>query len=614
MYTLTNTRANAVAKVVQSNGEAVSLGPLQSVDVSHLTPAINAQIAAGDLTFIQISSQANLNKNESIDLGLTVDSYNNIILRNPKTGGAYGDKIRSAIHGAFRNNSYDLPPLASAPTYTASTIYGAGSIVRGTGANSTHLYLAVGSTINTGLRGTSGAASPPTGTGVSSIVDNNIVWFYIGEATASSSYPLYSSVSPAASTDVMNGYVAFSTTSLATLGLNKSFVNNRANPVTRFGGLSKLDPNQAYSSPLSGWDGTLAGGAYKGSRAFLEFTTNAQKWLAMSAVGGLNGAYGADGTGYIERFDISINGRFLSESPVMYNVGFNYTGNIILDLSQFGPGNKTIRIVLRQGQSEYQQPYTFTVRDDERIWPSNPPNNLFISVEGDSLGAQSFWSQMNGRDIWEQQLMTMLGFNRCINTSVGGTSTTNISNGGLTATTQGQPSAINTTFGERIRFIAEIGQPNVHVITGFNNDIGNYQGAELTARRNAILKYFRDCRTAFPNALIVVVPAFTLAGNSLTTGGAISVFDLENDAQTQFNTWADTNSLFVPMNGSSAALKFWNGTTVSNSSWNHCSTGAAATLNAGSNGAYGDGHLVGRFYLNFSQYLAGIIRAYFQDN
>ena len=249
----------------------------------------------------------------------------------------------------------------------------------------------------------------------------------------------------------------------------------------------------------------------------------------------------------------------------------------------------------------FQAPYLVFVKADEAVWATTPANNFKVSVEGDSIAQGGYFGQNFARWLIEHEIMDLLGFSRCINTGIGGTSCTNLTNGGKTLSTQGSASTVNTTFGERIRFITESGIPDIHVIFGFHNEVNNYQTAGLLARRKAILQYMQDCRAAWPNALIVVLPFAPLTGDSYTTGGSQSLFDLEADVFNQFTTFGDANSLFIPTQ--SASFPFYSTASASTTSWYHSAGGPAP---------YNDSHPVTRFYPVFARVIADAIRRFYQ--
>jgi hypothetical protein len=520
---------------------------------------------------------------------------------NAKTIGLYGDKIRSAIQSAVGRNSLEVAPHAPAPTYAANTVYGAGAVVRGTLTDADNLYTMMGNPTNTGKRGTSGAASPPTGTGNGLITDNTCVWLYIGKTWNTGSFPLYSTVTPAAETDVMDGFVAFvANTSLTTLGLTRQYTNNRtgAGPFARMGNYIRFNPAQTYIDPQSSWNGTLSGGSLQGTRAFMEFTTSAQQWIGLQELAIIIGSYGTEPNGIIESYEITVNGINLSESPLMFNTPSGAT-TILLDLRKFGNGEKTIRIS-SPGSWGFRCPNKVFVKDTEAVWATSPANNFKISVEGDSIGQGSYNSAQATRSLLEYRLMDLLGFSDCINTSIGGTSATNISNSGKTAATQDLPSTVNTTFGERIRFIQQSGIPDIHVISGFHNEVSNISTANREARRNAIFKYFTDCRLAFPDALIVVLPTLPLSGDTLTTGGGSSLLDLEDDVIALFNKWGDEQSLYIPLQRQN--FPFYTGSSIPVTSWYNSGAGSDP---------YSDSHPVSRFYTVIADYVANAIRKWY---
>jgi hypothetical protein len=525
------------------------------------------------------------------------------------------DVIRSAIESAIGNNALELAPYAPAPTYAASTIYAGGSIVRGNGANAANLYYMGGNPTNTNNRGTSGAASAPTGITNSGQVDGTCVWYYIGKTSASGTYPLYSTVTPAAATDVMDGYIAFLATTtnaiLTTLGLTRKYDNNRtgsgAGPFARMGGFIRYLQSQTYADTLSNWGGTLAVGNYSGSRAFMEFTTSAQQWIGLQPASTINGNYSTEPGGQIDSFDIMVNGVFLSEAPLTFNnlavAGGATPGNaattFLLDLTKFGNGNKTIRIIPKVGVYASKAPFSVFVKDSEAVWATAPATDLKVSCEGGSLMQGGFIDQINGRDWIEHQIMNLLGFNNCINVAIGATSASNISNNGKTAATQSSPSLVNTCYSERIRFIEESGEPDIHIVE-FHNEISNSTEPNLSASNEAIYNYLVEFRATFPKALIVVANHFALA-NEPTNVGATSLLALENRVKAQVDRLNDSNLLFIPVQ--SAAFPFFNGTTMAGTSWYHSNGGS---------GVYGNSHFVNRAQRVVAQHITEAIRRYYQ--
>jgi hypothetical protein len=401
-------------------------------------------------------------------------------------------------------------------------------------------------------------------------------------------------------------------TSLTKLGLTLKYKNDRVTTFARMDKYIMFNIAQAYVDPQSNWSGTLAAGNWgtNSCRAFMEFTTSAQQWIALQPAVTMNNDYGTEPNGTINNFEITVNGVNLSESPLVFQnlaVAGGATpgsGNnsVLLDLRKFGNGNKKIRISVI-GSWATVAPYRVFVKDTEAVWATEPANKLKISVEGDSIGEGSYISRWTARTLIENRLMDLLGFSDCINPSQGQTSATNISNGGKTAATQDLPSTVNTTFGERITFIQQSGIPDIHVIAGFHNEVGNVSVANRQARLNAIIKYFRDCRTAFPNALIVVVSTLPLSGDSLTTGGIVSLLDLEDDVSALFTTWGDANSLYIPLQRQN--FPFYTGTSIPVTSWYHSGGGSAP---------YADSHPVPRYYTVIAEYIATAIRRHYQLN
>ena len=155
MYRLSNTLQFQPVRIVESNGTARSIGPLQSLDTAHLTKAIQQKINAGDLTVIDIMDTT----------GLAADDASDLV--NNAGGGGTGRGIQSITRitgngaaGTIDTYRIDFTDSLNPTTYTVlNGANGTQGIQGVTGAQGPQgMPGSAGATGNTGTAGTNGTA------------------------------------------------------------------------------------------------------------------------------------------------------------------------------------------------------------------------------------------------------------------------------------------------------------------------------------------------------------------------------------------------------------------------------------------------------------------------
>lgn len=482
-----------------------------------------------------------------------------------------GWALRSAMEIALRSNAIIDPPWAPAPTWAAATVYLYGQCVRGAAVGSTgNIYMLAGSNASTGgsAVGTSAGSGGPTGIAAGLITDNTCRWIYVGAARASGTKPLFSTVTPTTSSDVMDGYVAFvSASNYAAMGLTAISANTAASPIYALNNCNLTTAVAAYAKN----SGTVASPTRSTSsiKYAARLVTNAKKWIAF----GGNPLY--QYSNIIKQ--IKINGKFISES-----VSIGYTGALInpgafmLDLSSFPPGNKTIELF---GINNFTDLVTgIAVGADEFVYPLPQTTSLKIAVEGDSIGDMTYLSDTDWYARMEVALNEYLGCQNVLNNCIGGT--------GLISNNAGA----KTTYIQRLADIT-LFAPDVLIINGAHND-DSYTSA---ARQTAMATYLAAVRAALPRCSIGIVGGSLLQSES-TSGTQLTVEQDWLAAFTAFNA-SDKNSFFIPvLTASPKLLSSANGHLFQNQA-----------------SPYNDGHPISWYYYHMNRVIADGVREFFAD-
>lgn len=425
--------------------------------------------------------------------------------------------IRTALATAYLNAD-NQAPHGPAPTWQALTEYKGGMVVRGAAIGSTtNLYLCLGSTTGSGFtsHGTSAAAGGPTGTDAALITDGTVKWQYIGKATSTGSTPLYSTVTPTTSADVMDGYIAFvNQNNFAAMGLTATTVST-TNPQAKFTN-GVLATTITYTPKNQG---TAASPTRSSSGIFgcVRMVTNCRKWIAFCSV---NAIYQYDN----KLHGIKVNGKWLSESHVEYTAAILNPGAYLLDLSSFGSGEKVVELYFVDDPINIIN--KVAVGTEEYVYPLEATDDFKVSLEGDSISDNTYIAAIGVMQKTEVLLGEYLGSKNVQNNAIGGTGF--VSNSGGTKTTYIDRLSDITTFA-----------PDLLIIGGSHND-DTYTSAQRLA---AYAAYFAAVRAALPGCTVGVVGANQLRGET-SSGTQLTV---EQDLKSAFNTWADPNSFFVPV-------------------------------------------------------------------
>ena len=437
-------------------------------------------------------------------------------------------KIAAAVQASRNNNPQVLPAISAAPTWATGTLYGCGQIVRGTAAANAqnNLYMLAGSTTTTNVEGTSAAAgNGPSGTGTALITDNTCAWVYIGKATATdTTAPFVSTASLTTSADEMNGYVqAISTATATAIGLTNyrpsASGGTFATEAYFTGGLF----GARNAERLNGANGgSVASPVYApaSERGSMAFCTNARKWIGLN----MQGSYFLKNVPY----EILVNGRHLSETPLVFGVDQSAGSArvLLLNMSKFPEGKKTIEIRV---YDSIQSRIAFEVYAEagDFIWPTENQNRFRMAFEGDSITQGSYISQIRPRYWIERIVGDHLGCDAVYNNAVGGTGM--IANGGT-----------KTTYLGRLPDLVAF-SPDIVVVGGIQNDTGYTSGQ----RQAAVTEYLTALREALPNALVFIVGIQPLQGQTLTAGSA--QYTTEQDVAAAVAAFNDPNVVFIPL-------------------------------------------------------------------
>ena len=478
------------------------------------------------------------------------------------------NKIRSIISAALNNNAQINAPLAPAPTWLTTTLYQGGQVVRGSSAGNTlNLYLMVGVTGNSGYlaTGTTGATSP-SGTGSALITDGTCIWQYIGRATATGTYPMYSTVAPTTSSDVMNGFVAFcNANNYTAMGLTNQYVlTNTALPVVNLTNVLKSDNVTAI--PKNFGTEAFPSRPTSGIRACFRFVTNAKKWLAFG---------GAPLSQYTSNLmAVKVNGQWLWEAGQAAHLGSLINpGMYLIDLTSIQSENKIIEVFFKDAISGFAN--KVAVQAEEFVTPLS--DTFKIAIEGDSIGDMSYLSSLNHKSRSEVILGELLGSTNVLNNCMGGTGLISDAYGVKTRAIQRMPDI--TAF-----------NPDLLVLFGLGHNDDSYTSS---ARKAAMLLYLQTFRAANPASTICVMGCNVLAGESIS-GLQLTV---EQDWVATLAIFNDKNTFFVPILTAPIPL-----VSSGTNGYFFQSTGASP---------YNDGHPTSWYYYNVMQILVNGIRKYY---
>jgi hypothetical protein len=187
--------------------------------------------------------------------------------------------------------------------------------------------------------------------------------------------------------------------------------------------------------------------------------------------------------------------------------------------------------------------------------------------------------------LFERLLADNIGADTFYNNAVGSTGVIN------------NVSGVATTYLERVADIIAFA-PDILVIGGFHNDVGNSGSYTSALRQGAILKYLQTIRAALPSCYIFVIGSQLLQNDVMTTGGAFSCYDVEVDAKAAVTTFNDSKTSFIPL-----MTDVRNRLTNANGRF-YLQTGSAP---------YNDAHPIPNYYPFITSYLANKLAKFFSS-
>lgn len=436
------------------------------------------------------------------------------------------EKVKSSYASAKGRNSIEQATWGSAPDWQASTTYKAGSVVKAGG----YLYLMFGnSTTGVSQSGTSGGSTPfnadPYGSSQyrGLISDNTCRWLFYGQVNSLSSRPLVSTVTPAAATDVMDGYVAqIANSALSTLGLTREYA---ASSVQTANGQSFWYTGgpfnfSTFPTILGPNAGTQASPSYPDSqkRPVVDLETNA-RWIAFKPSGPIYNTF---------NYLIEVNDRLLTPGPWMPSTTAS-NNSFLIDLSTI-PAPRRVRIYGYQDLRTNVLSSVFVGPLDNVNAPENP-SRFSLALEGDSITQGGNSSPVfNGLDL-AAQTARLLGCDSFYNNAQGGT--------GFIA----DNSNTKTTYAQRLERLV-LFNPDILIVGGNHNDASPITSPQ---RQQAVIDYLTTARTALPRTTIMVTGGHLLTGDSATGAVLTQEGDISAAVATYLSTTTDSNVRFVPV-------------------------------------------------------------------
>lgn len=398
-----------------------------------------------------------------------------------------GQRLRAALSEA-QVNPLNQPPMEAVAAWAEDTAFLLGNIV----SNGGNLYLCAqgGTTIVSG--------SGPSGTAAQVQSDGTCKWYFYGvPATPTANGPTVS-VATSVPGPLTLAY-------LPSLGPGSNFQFS--------GGELTNNPSIAFENylPAVTISATAAGNTlgHRSSNGPIKMTfwTDAPKFTI--------DFYGTDCTRLI------INGQYVSLSGyvVTYEGGHGY-----LTVDFGGVRQSRLITIVAQANTYFSNVW---VDPASKVWKPNAAISIISAFIGDSLCAGGAAFPILPDEYWMDVMAYQLGWSNVVNQGIGGT--------GYTA--QGTATAY-FNFPQRPASDLTAINPDIVFVWGGQNDA-------LSTLKAAALAYFQQLRTIVPNAMIVVMgrwPAPSSGGSA-----AASVIQSEQAIETAFLSWADSNSVFIPI-------------------------------------------------------------------
>lgn len=419
------------------------------------------------------------------------------------------NQIRDLITAAEFNNPVAAVPWCAPPLWTINTPYVVGSTVRNGAENNIYVCTSAG---------TSAASGGPLADTPAGITDNTCTWLYVGRSREQTVVPIYSSVVPAADADRMNGFTtAIMNSSLTALGLVNSYSNTTTMRVgTFFGGSVAFDGAlAAVLGTNSGLPGTPR--PFTNARGGLHFQTDARRYLYLQPT-----------THTRDRFVIEINGRPIMPGNYSFTSSLG-SGGTLLDMTRYGTDVKDVKIYAPGNLNSVVQ--NIIVQHGELVLTPPRKSDVVLCIEGNLL-----WRGANLGVIYqpyfiEQLIAKQLGIEHFYINAFEASAANHNSNNSF------------TRYIERLDAIVAL-NPDILIIGGFYYD-NSFHTPDTAASAARLLQYLQVSRAALPNCTFVVMGTSCFRGDSLSIGAPLSLQELA--ANTVFNSWQDSNSIFIPI-------------------------------------------------------------------
>lgn len=414
-------------------------------------------------------------------------------------------RIRAGIHRAEQGSTL---PYAPPPVWKTGTVYVQGDVVRGTGADGGHQYIALASGGQSAAEG-----NGPSGVTHAVIQDGGVRWFYAGAVRTLSASLETPRVTWGLRTELLRNWSGFVV-----------FEPSLPDPVAFFsGGLVESEPSikgRSLATVRGGNIASLDAPVYQSpSTSSMTFWTDSDQIMLAS----INAIYAR------QRLVVEVNDRRIDDGQTAVNLlsGVINPGGFLINFSQSSLRGTNKKIRLRTSDGFVVTTAQVIVQSGKTIWTETDPNQWKLAVEGDSLTQGGYHSPYQPGQDWVSQVGTLLGCDDVANMAQGGT--------GFISDNFGQ----KTTYMQRIERFASL-NADVYVIAGNHNDL-SYPAADQI---QAALRYFKKLRELQPKAVIVVFGVNPLQGESSDSGG---VRNAELNLKAAFDQWADDNAYFVPI-------------------------------------------------------------------
>lgn len=412
------------------------------------------------------------------------------------------DKIRNSIASAKQNNPLENTPWFKCPAWAASTVYYQGQEVIGPDGVSSYICQ---------TSGTSASSGGPTGQGFASITDGTVIWWYRGLARGLSAHN--SSVVTFGNSTTLAGNIA-----------NYRTISDLDQTVIQAGGGTVFyDSVNTMTNVRASNNGTSSSPTYTGSigGAYISFITDSSKIVLKSVNAIFAGQYG---------IVVEINDRLVFDSVTVPTSTIN-PGGYYIDMSSFIQSGTFRKVTIRCLSGFNTVCKQILLEPSSTIFKPQNTNSYKIAVEGDSLSAGGNFTPYRCSMDWLTQVAQRIGCENSCNMAQGGT--------GFISDNAG----VKTTYLQRLPELVAL-NADVYIIAGNHND-ASYSNS---AQQDAALAYFKALRLAQPKALVIVFGNNILRGE----GNTGTILTAEQNLKAAFDTWKDTNSIFVPVLTSSA--------------------------------------------------------------